>query len=236
MIEGAAIGFEAVRQRIHACCRCDMRRQPDGEFRVGDHFHGKHLRMEDNLLLVVAFIHDDRGAADFRSRARCGGHRDDGRDAGGVRTAPPVFAVFIVPDGPCLAGHEGNGLARIHGAAATEDDDAVVVSVAENFEALFDVLTDGVRVHVGKETAGDARMFQRADGVHDHRQGLQARIGDDQWTADTDGAAGVCQLADAACAEADLGGEVPVACERGILVDHDVLIRWWWPLGRVRNS
>ena len=99
--------------------------KPDGQFRIGDHHRGQHLRVEDDLLQMRGFVEDDRGTADLGAGARGGGHGDGLCHAGDVHARVPVLAVLEVPQRTRLPRHQRDGLADVERAAAAEGDDAI---------------------------------------------------------------------------------------------------------------
>ena len=150
MIERRAIRFEIVRQRVHADRRGDVRRQAERQLRIGDHQRRLHLRMEDDLLGVIAQVGDDRGAPDFRAGARRRRHADGRRDAGDVHARVPVLAILEIPDRTRLPDHQRDRLAGVERAAAAERDDAVVRAAPVGRDAVRDVRFDRIRLHVAR--------------------------------------------------------------------------------------
>ena len=220
MEEGAAIGFQAVRQRIHAGPRRDLGRQADGEFRIGNHHLGQHQRVEDDLLGVVAGIGDDRGAADLRAGAGGGRHGDDRRDAVRIGARPPVLAILEIEDRARLAGHEGDQLADVHGRAAAEGDDAVMAAGLVGGDAVLEVLQRRIAVDLGEDRDGNLRLLQDVERRGHDRQVDKARIGDQQRPGDAGCGKRIGQFGDAAGTEADGGRIGPVGAQRRVLVDH----------------
>ena len=145
-----AEGLEAMHEGIEARGRGDLRRQSDRELRIRDHDARHHLRMEDDLLLMRLLVEDDAGAADFAARAGGGRHRDDRRDALGIRARPPVADVLEVPQRPRLPRHERDDLAGIEPGAATEGDDAIVRAGVIGLEAGLDVRRHRIAAHIGE--------------------------------------------------------------------------------------
>jgi hypothetical protein len=141
-----AIGFQAMREGVHAGAGGDLRRHADGQFRIGDDHRGQHFRMEDDLLHMRFGIGDDAGAADFRAGAGRRRHGDDRRDAVGIGAGPPVADILEIPDRARLAGMKATILPRSRPGTAAEGDDAVMAAVAEDLQAGFEVLLVRVRI------------------------------------------------------------------------------------------
>ena len=161
-------------------------------------------------LVWVRLVDDHRCTADFRARARGGRHGNDRGDAAFVGAGPVVADVFEIPDRARLAAHEGDELAHVQAAAATEGDHAIVVAGAPGVEAAGQVGFDRVGLEVAKQRdaqAGSAQGFQGGDG---HRRTRQATVGDQQRALDALAAAGVGEFGDAADTKADARGVIPV--------------------------
>ena len=120
-----AVGFQAVRERIHAGAGGDEGRHADGQCRVADGDGRQQFRVEDDLLRVRCLVGQHAGAADFRAGAGGGRHGDDRGDArcwrGSTSRRHPRN-----PRRTGLAGHEGDHLAEVERRAAAKGDDAVM--------------------------------------------------------------------------------------------------------------
>ena len=165
MVAGRAIGFEAMRQRVHARRRRQIGRQADRQLGIADRDRRHHLRMEDDLLGVGRLLRDDAGAADLGAGAGGGRHGDDRRDAVRIGARPPVADVLEVPHRPRLAGHEGDDLADVERRAAAERDDAVVAAGAEDGDAGGDVAFDRIGLDVGKHVRRPGRRRASASSA-----------------------------------------------------------------------
>ena len=207
------VGLEIVRERIHADRGGYLGRQADRELRILDHQSGKHLRVKDDLLGVIAHIGDDRGATDFRAGPGRGGHRDDRGHALGADARVPVLAILEIPDRPVLADHQRDRLGGVERAATAEGDDTVVPPAAIDRHAAADVGLDRVTLHVGVHLAAEPGAPARFHRGGDHRQRRQPRIGHEQGTLHPERAAGIRQLRDTTGAEADRGRVIPVAAQ-----------------------
>ena len=189
-------------------------RQTDGQFRVGNDDARHHLRMEDDFFLVRLFVEDDAGPADFRAGARRGRHRDDRRDAGGIRPGPPVADVLEIPQRAGLPRHEGHHLAGVERRSAAEGHDAIVTSRAIGTQARLDV----AQGRVAPDGAEQRRILEGGEGVLDHRRAGQPFVGDDQRPLDAGLRAGLGQFADPAGAGPDGGGIIPIAAQHVMLM------------------
>ena len=152
-----AIGFETMRQRIHADASGEARRQADRQLGVENRDSRHHPRMEDDLLGVRRLVGDDAGAADFRAGARSRGHGDDRSNAIRIGAGPPIPDVLEVPHRPRLPGHEGDYLADVQRGAAAERDDAVVAAGAIGREPVLDVARDRIRLDLVEDIDPEAR-------------------------------------------------------------------------------
>ena len=97
-----------------------------------------------------------------------------------------------------------------------------MAALAQHGEAGVDVGGGRVGLDLGEDgglEAGLGHRLQRPGG--DVERG-DARVGDEQRAGDAGGAAGVAELGDAARAEADGGGEIPVGGQ-----GHDHIFRRW---------
>ena len=97
VIARRAIGFEAMRQRIHPRAGRQTRRQAGGQHRIGDDDPGHHQRMENHLLRMRRAVGDHTGAPRLRTGARRGGHGDDRGNGVRVRTGPPIPDILEIP-------------------------------------------------------------------------------------------------------------------------------------------
>ncbi len=88
--------------------------------------------MKQDFFGFIVFVDDDGGATDFRSGARCRRHRNDGGDGIGFCAFPIIANIFEIPKSAFLPGHEGDGFAGVHGAAATESNYPVVAAFVES--------------------------------------------------------------------------------------------------------
>ena len=214
VVEGRAVGLQAVGQGVHPRARRDRLRHADGELGIGDHHHGQHLGVEDDLLHPRLGVGDDAGAPNLGPGARGGGNGDGGRDGVRIGAGPPVAHVLEVPDRAGLAGHEGDHLAQIQRRAAAEGDDAVMAARAVGGDAGIEVLLGGIGVDLGEDRAAEPALIQNVESPLSHRQRRQAAVGHEERPLDVGVGAGGRQLRDAACAEADGGGIGPVGGKR----------------------
>ena len=218
--------------------------RPTVSSRILEDDRRQHLRVEDDLLGVVAQVRDHRRAPDLGTRPGRRRHRHDRSHAGDVDAREPVLAVFEVPDRPGLSDHEGDGLGRVERAAAAERDHAVVLSCAVCRNARGDVRLDGVRLHVGEQPAVQAGVTAQAHGVRDHRLRREPGVGDEQRPLHAERTAVLGQFHDAPGAELDAGRVVPVAAQGGHRVLRFVVpgrrslrggvarhARWWLQAG-----
>ena len=207
---GGAVGFQAVRKRIHAGAGGDFGRHADAQGRVADDHARHHFRVEDDAFGVGALVDDHRRTAHLGAGTRRGRHRDDRGDAAFVGAGPVVADVFEIPDRSGLAAHEGDELAHVQAAAAAEGDHAIVFAGAPGVEPARQVGFDRIGLEVAKQRdakAGGAQGVQRCGG---DRGARQATVGDQQRSLDTLAAAGLGEFGDAADTEADARGVVPV--------------------------
>ena len=149
--------LDAMRQRIHAGRRGDMRRQAERQFRVGNHHAGHHGRVEDDPLGRRVLVDDDRGTADLRPRPRRGRHGHDRRDAGGIDTLPVVARILVIEQRPGLPGHQCDGLGRVDGAAAAEGDHAVMPAATIGRNAIRHIVADRVALYCGEQPGRHVR-------------------------------------------------------------------------------
>ena len=155
--ERRAIGFEIVRERIHADRRGHLRRQADREFRIRDHERRQHPRMKDDLLGVIAHVGDDGRAARPRSRSRPSSarrRRAPCRRRSRACTSPrdprnPRSAASARPSArsPCQRRARCRRRMRSRRRAAARDTP----------RRRRDVRLDRVRLHVGEHLARRAR-------------------------------------------------------------------------------
>ena len=206
VIEGRAIGLQAVGQSVHPRASRDRLRHADGQLRVGDDHRGQHLGVEDDLLHPRLGVGDDAGAADLGPGAGGGGKGDTGCNGVRIGTGPPVAHILEVPDRAGLAGHEGDHLAEVQRRAAAEGDHAVMAACAVGDDAGIEVLLGGIGVDFREDRAAEPALLHDVEGGLRHRQRGQAPVGHEQGPLDVCIGAGGRQLDDAACAEADGGG------------------------------
>ena len=175
----------------------------------------EHVRVEDDLLRVVALVRDDGRAADLAARAARRRHGDAGHHARRVDAVAPVLAVLEVEEGPVLADHERDALGRVHGRAAAEGDDAVAAVGLEGRDAAGDVRLRRVALDVRIDGAAAARRGRVRDHRPDARdacaddaaarascRALLTGVRDEEGLRDAELLAAGLQLADAARAEA----------------------------------
>ena len=80
-----------------------------------------------------------------------------GRDALGARPLPPVADILEVPQGPVLAGHEGDDLAAVQRTAAAQRHHAVMAAGGKARTPGLDIAGHRVRAHVGEQAGLAAR-------------------------------------------------------------------------------
>ncbi len=107
--------------------------------------------MEDDLLCVISFICDHGRTSHLGACPSGCWHGNDGSDARRVRPCPPIFAVLKVPDGPGLAGHEGDGLGCVESGTAAKGNDAVMVATLVDRDAFFNIGRNRVCLQFRKE-------------------------------------------------------------------------------------
>jgi hypothetical protein len=225
MIEWRAIGFEIMRQRIHAGGGGKLWRQADGQFRIEDCHLGHDGRMEDDLLLMRDRMRDDARTPHLRARAGRRRHRDDGGNDRSIGARPPVTDVFQLKDREVLRMHQRNHLARIEAGAAAEGDDAVVPSVLEGLAARQHILFRGIGAHIGEHLHLQPRLAQVGQGLGHHRHGGKPLVGDEQGPGNAIGLAVIRQFLDAAHAIFEGGRVIDVAVRNGhgFVLCRDVL-------------
>ena len=210
VVEGRGIGFEAMRERVHASAGRDHFRHADGQFRVADDDARQEFRMEDDLLHMGFGIGDDRSTSDFRAGTGGGRYGHDRRDGIGIRTRPPVTDILEIPDRPRLASHEGNALAKIEARAAAKGDNAVMAAVIVGLDSGFEVLLVRVRVDIGEQGTAEAGLFKDVERRLRDPHGCETPIGDQQRLLHAERLAGVRQFLDPATSHRDGGGIAPI--------------------------
>ena len=195
--------------------------KPRGQLGIEDHPPRHHRGVEDDPLgVLAASVGDDGRAPGLRAGSGGGGDRDHRHHARLVDARPPVLPVLEVPDGPRLAGHQGDCLARVESAPSAEGDDPVVVLRRERFDPGGDVCLDRIAAHVGEHRAREPRLPAGPDRAGHHREWGEDGVGDEQRAPDAELAARIGQLADPAGAEADRGREAPVPPQGGRFFHH----------------
>ena len=126
MVARRAIGFETMRKRIHACAAVILGGMPTVSSGSQIAIFGSMAGWKMIFLVWVASSVMTPARPTSEPVPGSGGHRDDRRDAVGIRARPPVADVLEVPDRPGLPGHERDQLADIERRAAAERDDAVM--------------------------------------------------------------------------------------------------------------
>ncbi len=159
-----------------------------------------------------------------------GRHGDDRRNAGRVGPHPPIADILEIPHRPRLPRHEGNDLAGIERAAATEGDDAVMMAAAQHGDAVLDIPGDGITAQISEDRRRHAGLFVRCDRIAHHRHASEPGIGDEQRPLYADGLASVGQLGDTTDAESHARRVIPVAAQRlggelRVLFGHVVDVR-----------
>jgi len=134
---------------------------------------------------------------------------------------PPIADILEIPHRPRLAGHEGNGLRGVKGRTAAKGDDPVMAAGAIDLEAVLDIFADWVALNVGKEPGRNAGSLVAGDGVLDHGQTGQSRVGHQQRALHPQGLAMIGQFLDPAAAEFNRGGIVPIAFQGGGILAHE---------------
>ena len=210
VVTGRAIGFEAMREGVHAGARGQMGRQADSQLGIANRDHRHHLRVKDHLLGMRRGMGDDARATDFGAGARGRRNRDDGRDARGVGAGPPVADVLEVPHRPSLTDHERDDLAHIERGTAAEGDDAVMSARAIRGDTGLDVVIHRIGLHLAENGGRSPGAFQIGQHPGQHRQVPDARIGYEQGLRYAGGLQGVGQFRNSADAETDRGRIVPV--------------------------
>ena len=210
MIARRAIGFEAMRESVHASACGQIGRQADGQFRIANRDRRHHPGVKDHLLGMRSRMGDDARAADFGAGSRGGRDRDDRRDARGVGARPPVPDVLEVPHRPGLSDHERDDLTDVERGPAAEGDDPVMSAGAIGGDAGFDIAVHRVGLHVAEDGGGSPGAFQIGQHLRQHRHVADAGIGDEQRLGDAGALEGVGQFGNAAGAETDRGRIVPV--------------------------
>jgi DNA-directed RNA polymerase beta' subunit len=170
--------LETVGQGVEAGPCGQLRRQIEGQLRIGDHLPRHHRRMEHDTLLVRPLVGDHRGAADLRAGPGGGRDRDHRCDPLRIAPLPIVAPVLEVPERPVLADHERDRLGGIEAAAAAERDHPVVSPGAEQLHPRRDVGAGRVRLDVGEQVhgqTGGACQLERP--MPDHVLG-EHRVGD----------------------------------------------------------
>ena len=194
----------------------------DGQFRVGDDDRGQHLGVKDDLLHMGFRVGDDAGAPHLGPGAGSGGDGDDRGNARRIGPRPPVADILVIPDGPGLARHEGDHLAKVEARTAAEGDDPVMPARLVDLQPGGKVLLVRVRVDIGEDRAakpGGLHDIQRRGG---DRQVAQAPVGDQQRALHAGLCAGLGQFCNAACAEFDRGRVGPVSGETHLVT----FLRW----------
>jgi hypothetical protein len=214
VVERRRIGFEAMRERIHACARRDHLRHADRQFRIADRDTRQEFRVEDDLLGMRLGIGDDGGAADFRAGAGSCRHRDDRRNAVGVGARPPVADILEIPYRAGLASHESHAFAEIEARAATECDDTVMTAILVGLDPGGEVLVVRVGVDIGEDRPAKTTRFENVECILRDRHRREAAIGDQQRLLHAQRLAMIGEFLDAARAHLDQGGVAPVCGDR----------------------
>ena len=175
VMEGVRVGFDSVREGIHAGGGSHGGGQADGDERIKNGGVGGQARIEDGLLAVARRIGEDGGGRCLAAGAGRGGRADEGK---------PAVAEGQQADelGDALAMRRAHAdeFGRIDHGAAADGDHRVAGARAQGRQALRadfvrrigkDLVEDGIGNIGGLEYLGDAR----------HDSGLyQNGIGDDE--------------------------------------------------------
>ena len=221
-----------------------VRRQADRQLRIRDHDRRQHLRMEDDLLRVVAQVGDHRRRG--RPRSRCRRWSAPRRSAPCRRRSTRVHQSSRSSKsqiGRVCPTMSAMRLAGVERAAAAEGDDAVVPPVAIGAHAGVDVrlARDSAHVREDRARAGPPSRQRR-------RAAFVRLIG--SWRRGPDRSRAAAAHAERRrrrrgssrmrpSAEADRGRVVPVALERrgiGGIEAPSGRTRRWKDFGRVSCS
>ena len=126
----------SVEESVHALVGRVILRHGEGKPGVNNGEHGIHgFAAEEARLLIGLFLRNDAPGIDFASRAggRC--DADDGQGIGDAFLVAAGHAGAVVPEVARIGAAEGDGLCRIHGAAAAEAEqptERVLIGEAED--------------------------------------------------------------------------------------------------------
>jgi len=177
------VAFHDVAEDVHAAGLGLAQGHAQGQLRVDDGRLGEHDRVRDSAFDVGRPVGDDGAVVDLRAGAGQGRHLDDGRDLSFHLEA----LSHVAPDGFGAARGQGQGLGRVHGAAAAQADDYLNSFPAGQVRARVHRGRARVGLHLFKDQGLDAlggelpchplENAHPADvGVGDH-QGLFAQPG-----------------------------------------------------------
>ena len=225
MMEGATIGLEIVRERVHPGRGRHVGGQAQGQLGIGDAHLGHEPSMEQGLFHLQCFIDDGGRATDLGTRAggrRHAHHRGDAVRSNAARESIGIAEIGHreVPQRPLLPGHEGDRLAGVERAAAADRDDPVVATIAVGGEPGLDRRPDRIGPHRGEKAGAKVGALQVLDRPRHDIEAGQSRIGDDQRPRDAGPTTGRGEPANAAGSEHDMGREVPGRGQRLRPVRH----------------
>ena len=187
--------------------------------------------MIEDALGPRVFVGDHSGIAHFRSRARRGGHRDQGGDGRSINFPVTRPAHGVIQGRSIVACLQGDGLGRVHGRSTADGDDAVTPAVPEGGGAGGDVRRRGVGFDLGKHLGIQARVGQGRPRRRDDAGCRKTRVGHDQGPLDAQARRRLAQFDQASGAEAHGGGKWPVGGQSGSVGGHDER----HPVGRLRG-
>jgi hypothetical protein len=197
--------FQIMAEGIHARGGRKLRRQADGERRIGDHdlgqHGGMHWRASPAPPSVMTAGLDSAPCRPWwmamMGKARVGCASDRARRSAG---------------GPSQAAR-WRWSWRNRGRCRAERDDSIGAMASEGGHARLDIAARGILMHLGEETGLYVRSTRCiADEARDRRGG-EAAIGYDQRPAKAETPADIAQLRDAPAAETDLRRKQPIAAQ-----------------------
>ncbi|MEZ5208765.1 MAG: hypothetical protein R2690_17740 [Acidimicrobiales bacterium] len=201
VIVAGEVRLDVVRQGVEAGGGGDVRRQADGERRVGEDDLGQQVRREDDAL-DVGVVGDDGRATDLAAGA--GGRRDgdevrdavlDGASAGDL--------VLVVEQVAVVGGHHADGLGDVEGGAAADPDDGVGTVGPVRLDAGRDLGDDRVADDAAERGGRQPGAVEPLHDGGEERQRRHADVGDQQRPGHAGARQHVGELVDRSGAEAD---------------------------------
>ncbi|MND91547.1 hypothetical protein D3C80_836740 [compost metagenome] len=219
VIQGRAKGFDVMGQGIHAGCGGQASGQAAGQHRVENHCGWQQFGVTDHAFDLLCAVGEHGFAAQLRAGARGRRQGDQFRQAK-VREVRKAWVVlddlrpFEALQAIAGDGCQADALGRVHGTAATQGDQRVVLAGLERRDATGHVLQARVAGDIAKHRERDCALLQMGLQQGHGFQGQHARVGDQQGVAHAQQCAALGQQGESVRPTENFRGVVPVVKRR----------------------